>query len=122
MKGKVLITILLIVLSAASGMAGAWYLTRYHGNECRIYTVDVKAIVAQKKKELLDRYKKIPQEETAAMIEKELGEFLMALDGELTAYDTKGSVLILKDAVVGGEAVDITKEIGAQVRVDLAKP
>ena len=122
MKEKVLITILLIVLSAASGLAGAWYFNRYHGNEHRVYTVDLKAVVAQKKKELLDRYRKIPQEETAAGIEKELGEFLMTLDGKLTAYDTKGSIVILKDAVVAGEAVDITKEIGAQVGVDLAKP
>ncbi len=81
--------------------------------------MDVKAIVAQKKKELLDRYKKTPQEETAAGIEKELGEFLKALDGKLTSYDTEGSVLIVKDAVLAGEAIDITKEIGAQVGVDL---
>lgn len=122
MKEKLLIMILLIVLSIASGLAGAWYFNRYHGNEYRIYTVDVKAIVAQKKKELLDRYKKIPQEETAAGIEKELGEFLKALDGKLTAYDTKGSILILKDAVVAGEAIDITKEIGTQVGVEVTKP
>jgi len=119
---KLLITILLIALSIASGVAGAWYFNRFHGNGYRIYTVDVKAIVAQKKKELLDRYKKIHQEETAAKIEKELGEFLVALDGKLTAYDTKGSIVILKDAVMGGETVDITKEIGTQVGVDLAKP
>ena len=122
MKEKLLITILWIVLSIASGMAGAWYFNRYHGNEYRVYTADVKAIIAQKKKELLDQYKKIPQEETAAMIEKELGEFLMALDGKLNTYDTKRSVVILKDAVVAGEAVDITKEIGAQVGVEVTKP
>ena len=122
MKEKLLITILLIVLSAASGMAGAWYFTRYHGNEYPVYTVDLKAIVAQKKKELLDRYKKIPQEETAAMIEKELGEFLMALDGKLNTYDTKRSVVILKDAVMAGEVIDITKGIAGQVGVDVTKP
>ena len=103
-------------------MAGAWYFSGYHGNEYRVYTVDLKAIVAHKRKELLDRYRKIPQEETAAGIEKELGEFLMTLDGKLTDYDTRGSIVILKDAVVAGEAVDITKEIGTQVGVDLAKP
>ena len=122
MKERLLTTILLIVLSIASGMAGAWHFNRFHGNEYRVYTVDVKAIVAQKKKELLDRYKKTPQEETAAKVEKELGEFLMALDGKLTAYDTKGSILILKDAVVAGEAIDITKDIGTRVGVDVTKP
>ncbi len=122
MKEKLLIMILLAGLSVASGLAGAWYFNRYHGNEYRVYTVDLKAIVAQKKKELLDRYKKVPQEETAAEIEKELGEFLMALDGKLNAYDTKGYIVILKDAVLAGEAIDITKEIGIQVGVDVTKP
>jgi hypothetical protein len=122
MKEKLLVTVLLIVLCTASGMAGAWYFNRYHGNEHRIFTVDVKAIVAQKKKELLDRYRKIPQEETAAGIEKELGEFLKVLDGKLTAYDTDGSVLIVKDAVLAGEAIDITKEISTQVGVDVTEP
>ncbi len=122
MKGRLFgITIVLTVLSFASGLAGAWYFNRYHGNEYRIYTVDLKAIVAQKKKELLDRYKKIPQEETAAGIQKELGEFLTGLDGKLAAYDTKGSIVILKEAVVAGKAIDITKEIAAQVTV-AAKP
>lgn len=77
--------------------------------------MDVKAIVAQKKKELLDRYRKTPQEETAVGIEKELGEFLKVLDSKLTAYDTEGAVLIVKDAVLAGEAIDITKEIGVGV-------
>ena len=122
MKEKLLVATLLIVLSITSGMAGAWYFNRYHGNEYRIYTVDVKAIVAQKKKELLDRYKKTPQEETAAKVEKELGEFLMALDGKLNAYDTKRSVVILKDAVMAGEVIDITKGIAGQVGVDVTKP
>ena len=122
MKEKLLIVILLVLLSIPSGVAGAWYFNRYHGNECRIYTVDLKAIVAQKKKELLDRYKKTPREETAAGIEKELGEFLKVLDGKLTAYDVKGSVLIVKDAVVAGEAIDITKEVGKDVGVNVTPP
>ena len=112
-------TILLVILSIASGFAGAWYFTPYRGNEYRIYTVDLKAIIAEKKKSLMDRYKKIPQEETALAIEKELGEFLKTLDGKLTAYDTKGSVLIVKDAVVAGEVIDITKDIGRDVGVDV---
>jgi hypothetical protein len=119
MKQKLLIMILLVFLSIASGLAGAWYFSRFHGNEYRIYTVDLKAIVAQKKKELLDRYKKVPQEETAVAIEKELSEFLKALDAKLTAYDVKGSVLIVKDAVLAGEAIDVTKEIGRQVGVEI---
>ena len=123
MKEKLFaITILLVILSLASGLAGAWYFTRYRGNEYRIYTVDLKAIIAQKKKSLMDRYKKIPQEETAMAIEKELGEFLKTLDGKLTAYDTKGSVLIVKDAVVAGEVIDITKEIGRDVGVNFTNP
>ena len=115
-------TILLVILSIASGITSAWYFIRYRGNEYRIYTVDLKAIIAQKKKNLLDRHKKIPQEETAAAIEKELGEFLKTLDAKLTAYDTKGSVLIVKDAVVVGEVIDITKDVGRDVGVDFTKP
>ena len=122
MKDKLLIVILLVFLSISSGLAGAWYFNRFYDNECRIYTVDLKAIVAQKKKELLDRYKKVPREETAAGIEKELGEFLRALDAELTAYDVKGSVLIVKDAVLAGEAIDITKEVGKDVGVNVTPP
>jgi len=116
------VTILLVILSLVSGLAGAWYFTRYRGNEYRIYTVDLKAIIAQKKRNLLDRYKKIPQEETGMAIEKELGEFLKTLDGTLTSYDTKGSVLIVKDAVVAGEVIDITKEIGRDVGVNVTTP
>jgi hypothetical protein len=119
MKQKLLIMILLVFLSISSGLAGAWYFNRYYGNEYRIYTVDLKAIVAQKKKELLDRFKATPQEKTAVEIEKELGEFLRALDAKLTAYDVKGSLLIVKDAVLAGEAIDITKEIGRQVGVEI---
>ena len=123
MKEKLLATtILLVILSAASGIAGGWFFTRYRGNEYRIYTVDLKAIIAQKKKNLLDRYKKIPREETAVAIEKELGEFLKSLDGKLTSYDTKGSVLIIKDAVVAGEVIDITKEIGSDIGVNVTNP
>ncbi len=123
MKEKVLgITMLIVLLSFASGLAGAWYFTRYHGSEFRIYTVDLKAIIAQKKKGLLDRYKKTPKEETSLAIEKELSEFLRTLDGKITSYDTKGSVLIIKDAVVAGEVTDITKEVGKDVGVDLPNP
>ena len=121
MKEKLLVTVLLVALSIVSGLAGAWYFNRYHGNEYQIYTVDLKAIVAQKKKELLDRYKEIPQEKTAVEIEKELGEFLKALEGKLTAYDVKGTVLIVKDAVLAGEAIDITKEIGEQVGLQIQR-
>ena len=110
---KLLITILLIAVSISSALAGAWYFNRYHGNEYRTFTVDVKAIVA---------YRKIPREETAAGIEKELGEFLKALDGKLTAYDVKGSVLMVKDAVLAGEAIDITKEVGKDVGVNVTPP
>ncbi len=123
MKEKVLgVTMLIIILSLASGFAGAWYFTRYHGGEYRIYTVDLKAIIAQKKKNLLDRYKRNPKEETSLAIEKELSEFLKSLDGKITSYDTKGSVLIIRDAVVAGEVVDITKEVGKEVGVDLPNP
>ena len=76
MKEKLFgITILLVILSIGSGLAGAWYFTRYRGNEYRIYTVDLKAIVAQKKKDLLDQYKKIPQEETAIRSRRNLANF-----------------------------------------------
>ena len=51
MKGKLFaVTILLVILSIASGVTSAWYFTRYRGNEYRIYTVDLKAIIAEKKK------------------------------------------------------------------------
>ena len=119
MKEKLLIVVVLVFLSISSGLAGAWYFNRFYGNEYRIYTVDLKTIVAQKRKELLDRYKKVPREETAAGIETELGEFLRALDAKLTAFDVKGSVLIIKDGVLAGEAIDITKEIGRQVGVEI---
>jgi len=42
----------------------------------------IKAIVAQKRKELLDRYRR-PQEETGNALKRNLVMFLTALDGKL---------------------------------------
>ncbi|MEI7636051.1 MAG: hypothetical protein WCJ37_02010 [Syntrophus sp. (in: bacteria)] len=92
-----------LVVSLAAGAASGWWFAK--ANTVEIYVVDVKSIVEGKKKELLENYKKNPNDETIAAADKDLSIFLVQLDQGLIRLGNGGSRLVLlKDIYLGGAA------------------
>jgi len=73
--------------------------------------VDVKGIVEDKKKELIEIYKKNPTDETVKEVDKELAEFLRRLDYKISSSGDSQRLVMLRDAVLTGETADITDEV-----------
>ena len=73
--------------------------------------VDVKGIVEDKKKELIEIYKKNPTDETDKEVDKELAEFLRRLDYRISSSGDSQRLVMLRDAVLTGETADITDEV-----------
>ena len=103
------LVVLCLLLSILSGAASGWWFSKQNTHE--ILVVDVKKIVDDKKKELLEQYKKNPTNETAQAIDIELSEFLRRLDYRLSNPDSERELIILREVVLSGEAADITEEV-----------
>jgi Skp family chaperone for outer membrane proteins len=98
-----------VLVSILSGIASGWWFARK--NTYRVMVIDVKGIVEDKKKELLERYKKNPTDETVKEVDKELAEFLRRLDYKISSSGDSQRLVMLKDAVLAGETADITDEV-----------
>jgi len=78
-------------------------------NAVDVYVVDVKSIVDDKRRELVEMYKKNPTNETIAAADKELSDFLIQLERGITRLGSgTGKIVLLKDVYLAGNAEDAT--------------
>lgn len=112
--------IICLIISLAAGAISGWAFAR--SNSLDVYVVDVKSIVEEKKRALVEGYKKTPTDETIAAADKDLGEFLVLLDKGITRMGASGGrIVLLKDAYLSGEASDMTETLSNQIKALQAK-
>lgn len=98
---------LCIIVSILAGSLSGWLFSK--ANAVDVYVVDVKSIVNDKKRELVEMYKKNPTEETIATADKELSQFLIQLERGITRLGSgQGKIVLLKDVYLAGNAEDAT--------------
>ncbi|HRR40321.1 MAG TPA: TrbI F-type domain-containing protein [Syntrophales bacterium] len=98
---------LCIIVSVLAGALSGWVFAK--ANTMDVYVVDVKSIVNEKKRELVEMYKKAPTEETIATADKELSDFLIQLErGIARLGNGNGKIVLLKDIYLAGNAEDMT--------------
>lgn len=101
---------LCLIVSIAAGIASGWW---FSNKNTGVHVVDVKQILEDKKKEILEKYKQDPTDKNAEKLNNEMAEFLRRLDWQLSNYDQ--GILLVKDAVIAGEKKDVTERIKAYV-------
>jgi|GEM_PF-2600160 hypothetical protein len=98
---------LCIIVSILAGSLSGWLFSK--ANAVDVYVVDVKSIVDDKRRELVEMYKKNPTDETIAVADKELSEFLIQLEQGITRLGSgTGKIVLLKDVYLAGNAEDAT--------------
>ena len=98
---------LCIIVSVLAGALSGWVFAK--ANTMDVYVVDVKSIVNEKKRELVEMYKKAPTEETIATADKELSDFLIQLERSIARLGNgQGKIVLLKDIYLAGNAEDMT--------------
>ena len=98
---------LCIIVSILAGSLSGWLFSK--ANAVDVYVVDVKSIVDDKRRELVEMYKKNPTDETIAVADKELSEFLIQLEQGITRLGSgTGEIVLLKDVYLAGNAEDAT--------------
>ena len=106
--------ICLFVSLVAGAISGCWFSRVYSVD---VYVVDVKGIVEAKKKELIEKYKKSPTDETIVTADKDLSEFLVLLDKGITDLGKEGNRLILlKDIYLAGDVTDATETLANNLK------
>lgn len=106
-----LVTIIgtVLALSIVSGALSGWWFSSHYSY--RICTIDLKKVIDDKKKLLLEDYKKNPTEATAKNINGELADFIKKLDTKLGDMGDFHTLVIVKDAVLSGETIDVTDDV-----------
>jgi len=98
---------LCIIVSILAGSLSGRLFSK--ANAVDVYVVDVKSIVDDKRRELVEMYKKNPTDETIAVADKELSEFLIQLEQGITRLGSgTGKIVLLKDVYLAGNAEDAT--------------
>jgi len=115
-RETILKTAVPVIFGIAAGALSGWYAGKM--NNYTILTVDMKGITAEKKSELVKKFRENATEpNTSSVIEKEYAEFLVKLDTALDPYLADNKTLILrKEAIIDGKYRDITSEISADVK------
>jgi len=98
---------LCLIVSILAGSLSGWLFSK--ANAVDVYVVDVKSIVDDKRRELVEMYKKNPTNETIAAADKELSDFLIQLERGITRLGSgTGKIVLLKDVYLAGNAEDAT--------------
>ena len=107
--------VICLVVSISAGTASGWWFSR--ANTFEVYVVDVKKIVGEKKKELIEKYKQNPTDETIATADKDLSAFLGLLDRGITRLgDGDRKLVLLKDIYLAGDATDVTDVLTRKIK------
>jgi len=98
---------LCIIVSILAGSLSGWLFSK--ANAVDVYVVDVKSIVDDKRRELVEMYKKNPTDETIAVADKDLSDFLIQLEKGIARLGSgTGKIVLLKDVYLAGNAEDAT--------------
>ncbi|MEI7637607.1 MAG: hypothetical protein WCJ37_09900 [Syntrophus sp. (in: bacteria)] len=112
---SMLYMVICLVVSISAGTASGWWFSR--ANTFEVYVVDVKKIVGEKKKELIEKYKQNPTDETIATADKDLSAFLGLLDRGITRLgDGDRKLVLLKDIYLAGDATDVTDVLTRKIK------
>jgi len=115
-RETILKTAVPVIFGITAGVLSGWYTGKM--NTFNILTVDMKGITADKKSELVKKFRENATDpNTASAIETEYADFLAKLDKALDPYLVdKKTVILRKEAIIDGKYKDITEEITAKVK------
>lgn len=111
----VIVILLSILLSSTISISLSWWLTKEQMPE--FIVIDIKKIVDNKKKELIDSYKNDNSPENLAKIDRDLLVFLNNLDHLISSYTShKKRIILRKEAIIDGQYKDLTEDIEKELK------
>lgn len=111
--------ILVLVGFLCVGAAGFW-LGKQHSS-CRVLVVDARRLADEKKQELIREFERTGGKNSEDL-QEEYRRYLTRLENILDDYSKgKNVILLRREAVIGGDFVDITREVKDRLRGGIEK-